>query len=173
MSRAVRPAKIDNDLYRNLARETDDGFGTFITNISVMVGTALAMGMTVGISAYFWLLALIPALLLMFTISFFKNTEPISQYDKTLYDKAYGHVSAIQDKESFEDAKELATNIWKHEQLMRNINKNHDNEWDCKNCFQRHSLIIDLKKNQPLPEIDGSDIERIEHKLAARKELGA
>lgn len=173
VGRAVRPAKLHNSLYRNLAQDTSDGFGTFIWNFIILGMTSCGVAAVISFSIYFILLLLIPVSLTAFSISFFKNTEPLARYDKTLYDKAYGQVASIREADSFEDAKELATNIWKHEQNMGKIGENHDNKWHCEACAQRLELIIDIKNNQPIPEVDGSDIERIEQKLKARKELAA
>lgn len=175
MARTVLPQKADSKFYRNMAHDLDDGFGTFMTCAIVTITSGIVTGILTTYSLYFLLLILPALFLCRVGINLFKNSIPIPSYspDRSLYSRAYSELISITEPNSYEDAKALATNVWNHEESLAKMGKNHISKGNCPDCHKRVELISNLRDAQPLPYIDGSDIERIEQKLKARRELAA
>jgi len=174
MSRAVKPVKMDSNLYRGLAPNTEDGFGGLVL-FCIVSGALLWPPVYLALTASLWFLfMMIPGLWINKTIiSFYKNTIPLATYasDRSIYGRAYGQITAIAEPNSYEDAKTLITNIFDHEKSLEQLEKRHDTKWDCEDCWKRMELITKLRENQPIPSVDGSDIERIENKLNERLKI--
>lgn len=173
MTRIVKPAKLDSKLHRNLAPDLEDGFGWFMTSAVFLIGTGIGSTLlAINFSLLFILLMLAPIAFAATGINVYKHTFQPRSYDRSLYYYAYENLKSITEPNSLEDAKVLATNVWDHERALGTMDKGHNNKYDCADCQKRVDLIAKLRQTQPVPSFDGSDIERIEAKIAARKELG-
>jgi hypothetical protein len=119
-----------------------------------------------------WFLALWAVPLIFFgvtAICYGRNSEWIR--GGSLFIDARNNYKNLIDDNSISQAKVLLDNVHRHQVAFQNSNKDHQSRYDCRDCYRRVQLINELYENQALPELDNSDIERVQLTLAARKEM--